>query len=196
MPWPQQKRLFQGEMIDNIEKNVAHAADYVEHAKEETKKAVRFHSRARRVSGAGVWLGSGSALGPLGTVPYVMSGQYSWRHWPCPWCLEALGCVSTGMCPSGCSGAPAGPEGRSAGAPWPAAQCWAWSCEAFVGVWGVQGLRGASLQGALGQALDPRSTGSFPRLLSQRAMPAWGGRTGQGLRLCTCSDSGSGHWRV
>lgn len=42
---------FQGEMIDNIEKNVMNAADYVEHAKEETKKAVKYQSKARRVSG-------------------------------------------------------------------------------------------------------------------------------------------------
>jgi len=40
----------QGEMINNIEKNVMNAADYVEHAKEETKKAIKYHSKARRVS--------------------------------------------------------------------------------------------------------------------------------------------------
>ncbi|XP_006147404.1 syntaxin-2 isoform X2 [Tupaia chinensis] len=38
----------QGEMVNNIEKNVMNAADYVEHAKEETKKAVKYHSKARR----------------------------------------------------------------------------------------------------------------------------------------------------
>ncbi|XP_046301916.1 syntaxin-2 isoform X1 [Marmota monax] len=38
----------QGEMINNIEKNVTNAADYVEHAKEETKKALKYHSKARR----------------------------------------------------------------------------------------------------------------------------------------------------
>ncbi|XP_034872696.1 syntaxin-2 isoform X1 [Mirounga leonina] len=38
----------QGEMINNIEKNVVNAADYVEHAKEETKKAIKYHSKARR----------------------------------------------------------------------------------------------------------------------------------------------------
>lgn len=37
-------------MINNIEKNVMNAADYVEHAKEETKKAIKYHSKARRVS--------------------------------------------------------------------------------------------------------------------------------------------------
>lgn len=41
---------FKGEMINNIEKNVMNAADYVEHAKEETKKAIKYHSKARRVS--------------------------------------------------------------------------------------------------------------------------------------------------
>uniref|UniRef100_A0A9L0SER1 Syntaxin 2 n=1 Tax=Equus caballus TaxID=9796 RepID=A0A9L0SER1_HORSE len=39
----------QGEMINNIEKNVMNAADYVEHAKEETKKAIKYHSKARRL---------------------------------------------------------------------------------------------------------------------------------------------------
>ncbi|XP_044943572.1 syntaxin-2 isoform X4 [Mustela putorius furo] len=38
----------QGEMINNIEKNVMNATDYVERAKEETKRAVRYRSRARR----------------------------------------------------------------------------------------------------------------------------------------------------
>ncbi|XP_039234818.1 syntaxin-2 isoform X2 [Pipra filicauda] len=38
----------QGEMINNIEKNVMNATDYVEHAKEETKKAVKYQSKARR----------------------------------------------------------------------------------------------------------------------------------------------------
>lgn len=41
---------FKGEMINNIEKNVMNAADYVEHAKEETKKAIKYQSKARRVS--------------------------------------------------------------------------------------------------------------------------------------------------
>ncbi|XP_032166007.1 syntaxin-2 isoform X3 [Mustela erminea] len=40
----------QGEMINNIEKNVMNATDYVERAKEETKRAVRYRSRARRMS--------------------------------------------------------------------------------------------------------------------------------------------------
>ncbi|XP_036076983.1 syntaxin-2 isoform X2 [Rousettus aegyptiacus] len=38
----------QGEMINNIEKNVTNATDYVEHAKEETKKAIKYQSKARR----------------------------------------------------------------------------------------------------------------------------------------------------
>lgn len=37
-------------MINNIEKNVMNATDYVEHAKEETKKAIKYQSKARRVS--------------------------------------------------------------------------------------------------------------------------------------------------
>ncbi|XP_069071458.1 syntaxin-2 isoform X1 [Pleurodeles waltl] len=38
----------QGEMINNIEKNVSSAEVYVERAKEETKKAVKYQSKARR----------------------------------------------------------------------------------------------------------------------------------------------------
>ncbi|XP_072538584.1 syntaxin-2 [Salminus brasiliensis] len=38
----------QGEMIDNIEKNVSNAVDYVSKANEECKKAVRYQKRARR----------------------------------------------------------------------------------------------------------------------------------------------------
>lgn len=41
---------LQGEMVNNIERNVMNAADYVEHAKEETKKAIKYQSKARRVS--------------------------------------------------------------------------------------------------------------------------------------------------
>ncbi|XP_051760131.1 syntaxin-2 isoform X2 [Ctenopharyngodon idella] len=38
----------QGEMINNIEKNVNNAVEYVGHAKVETKKAVRYQTQARR----------------------------------------------------------------------------------------------------------------------------------------------------
>uniref|UniRef100_A0A8C5Q6N6 Syntaxin-2 n=1 Tax=Leptobrachium leishanense TaxID=445787 RepID=A0A8C5Q6N6_9ANUR len=38
----------QGEMINSIEKNVENAAEYIEHAKEETKKAVKYQSKSRR----------------------------------------------------------------------------------------------------------------------------------------------------
>ncbi|XP_041504226.1 syntaxin-2 isoform X1 [Microtus oregoni] len=40
----------QGEMVNNIERNVMNAADYVEHAKEETKKAIKYQSKARRLT--------------------------------------------------------------------------------------------------------------------------------------------------
>uniref|UniRef100_A0A8B9T846 Syntaxin-1B n=1 Tax=Anas platyrhynchos TaxID=8839 RepID=A0A8B9T846_ANAPL len=43
----------QGEMIDRIEYNVEHSVDYVERAVSDTKKAVKYQSKARRVS-AGV----------------------------------------------------------------------------------------------------------------------------------------------
>uniref|UniRef100_A0A8D0FYB1 Syntaxin-1B n=1 Tax=Strix occidentalis caurina TaxID=311401 RepID=A0A8D0FYB1_STROC len=47
----------QGEMIDRIEYNVEHSVDYVERAVSDTKKAVKYQSKARR------WLG-----GQLGWV--------------------------------------------------------------------------------------------------------------------------------
>ena len=51
---------FQGEMIDRIEYNVEHAVDYIETAKADTKKAVKYQSKARRVSErfvcVGVWV--------------------------------------------------------------------------------------------------------------------------------------------
>lgn len=39
-------------MIDRIEYNVEHSVDYVERAVSDTKKAVKYQSKARRVSGA------------------------------------------------------------------------------------------------------------------------------------------------
>jgi t-SNARE complex subunit (syntaxin) len=41
--------VFQGEMVNRIEFNVDQAADYVQSAKKETKKAVKYQSKARRV---------------------------------------------------------------------------------------------------------------------------------------------------
>lgn len=41
--------VFQGEMINRIEFNVEQAAEYVGSAKLETKKAVKYQSKARRV---------------------------------------------------------------------------------------------------------------------------------------------------
>lgn len=40
---------FQGELINNIEKNVCSAQDYVEKAKEETKAAVKVQKTSRTV---------------------------------------------------------------------------------------------------------------------------------------------------
>ncbi|KAL0979480.1 hypothetical protein UPYG_G00185650 [Umbra pygmaea] len=38
----------QGDMVNNIEKNVSNAAEYIGHAKDETKKAVRYQKKSRR----------------------------------------------------------------------------------------------------------------------------------------------------
>ena len=40
----------QGEMIDRIEYHVEHAVDYVQTATQDTKKALKYQSKARRVS--------------------------------------------------------------------------------------------------------------------------------------------------
>lgn len=42
----------QGEMIDRIEYHVEHAVDYVQTATQDTKKALKYQSKARRVSGS------------------------------------------------------------------------------------------------------------------------------------------------
>lgn len=47
--------LLQGEMIDRIEYNVEHSVDYVERAVSDTKKAVKYQSKARRVSHGSGW---------------------------------------------------------------------------------------------------------------------------------------------
>lgn len=44
---------FQGEMIDRIEYHVEHAVDYVQTATQDTKKALKYQSKARRVSHSG-----------------------------------------------------------------------------------------------------------------------------------------------
>jgi hypothetical protein len=41
---------FQGEMVDRIEYNVDHAKEFVDRAVADTKKAVQYQSKARRVS--------------------------------------------------------------------------------------------------------------------------------------------------
>ena len=54
----------QGEMIDRIEYNVEHSVDYVERAVSDTKKAVKYQSKARRVSGGHGGGGTPGRLGP------------------------------------------------------------------------------------------------------------------------------------
>lgn len=43
-------QIKQGEMIDRIEYHVEHAMDYVQTATQDTKKALKYQSKARRVS--------------------------------------------------------------------------------------------------------------------------------------------------
>uniref|UniRef100_A0A8B9E8X5 Syntaxin-1B n=1 Tax=Anser cygnoides TaxID=8845 RepID=A0A8B9E8X5_ANSCY len=61
----------QGEMIDRIEYNVEHSVDYVERAVSDTKKAVKYQSKARRVITAqvGVTLEKDSGGSWRGLIP-------------------------------------------------------------------------------------------------------------------------------
>uniref|UniRef100_A0A7N4P3V0 Syntaxin-1A n=1 Tax=Sarcophilus harrisii TaxID=9305 RepID=A0A7N4P3V0_SARHA len=61
----------QGEMIDRIEYNVEHSVDYVERAVSDTKKAVKYQSKARRVRGP--WL-----------LPEASAGSEPWPWEPGP----------------------------------------------------------------------------------------------------------------
>ncbi|XP_075424770.1 syntaxin-2 isoform X1 [Ascaphus truei] len=58
----------QGEMINNIETNVSNASDYVEHAKEETKKAVKYQSKSRRKQ----WIIAIIALVAIGLIALII----------------------------------------------------------------------------------------------------------------------------
>lgn len=41
--------VFQGDIVDNIEQNVSKSVDHIMEAKEQTKKAVRYQTKARKV---------------------------------------------------------------------------------------------------------------------------------------------------
>lgn len=69
----------QGEMIDRIEYNVEHAVDYVERAVSDTKKAVKYQSKARRVSQT-----------PSTTI--IVSVRSSFHPVPCCALLNAHAC--------------------------------------------------------------------------------------------------------
>uniref|UniRef100_A0A8C5Q732 Syntaxin-2 n=1 Tax=Leptobrachium leishanense TaxID=445787 RepID=A0A8C5Q732_9ANUR len=58
----------QGEMINSIEKNVENAAEYIEHAKEETKKAVKYQSKSRRKQ----WIAIILALVLMGLIALII----------------------------------------------------------------------------------------------------------------------------
>jgi len=58
----------QGEMIDRIEYNVEHAVDYVQTATQDTKKALKYQSKARRVSVTFLLLSSYSSHSSYSTV--------------------------------------------------------------------------------------------------------------------------------
>lgn len=60
---------LQGEMIDRIEYNVEHSVDYVERAVSDTKKAVKYQSKARRVSHGTGWGPSSPAYTADASVP-------------------------------------------------------------------------------------------------------------------------------
>uniref|UniRef100_A0A6Q2ZN01 t-SNARE coiled-coil homology domain-containing protein n=1 Tax=Esox lucius TaxID=8010 RepID=A0A6Q2ZN01_ESOLU len=61
----------QGDMVNNIEKNVSNAVEYIGRAKEETKKAVRYQRKSRRV------IADSSSKLYFGTPEYIVSCIFS-----------------------------------------------------------------------------------------------------------------------
>lgn len=104
---------LQGEMIDRIEYNVEHSVDYVERAVSDTKKAVKYQSKARRVSHSTDW----GLSCPAYTADTSVPGQAPAWH-PClPHCLHGRAgsmvqphrCLGTALPhTTGCSAGPAG----------------------------------------------------------------------------------------
>uniref|UniRef100_A0A8B9SWV1 Syntaxin-1A n=1 Tax=Anas platyrhynchos TaxID=8839 RepID=A0A8B9SWV1_ANAPL len=87
----------QGEMIDRIEYNVEHSVDYVERAVSDTKKAVKYQSKARRVSHGTGWVISSPACtsdtvhgpGPsLASLPALLLTQRSRQQSAALWVLR------------------------------------------------------------------------------------------------------------
>ena len=80
----------QGEMIDRIEYNVEQAVDYIESAKADTKKAVKYQSKARKVRLAStpttysyiVFLGGPFATPALSTHMLTECTLYKYHHLP------------------------------------------------------------------------------------------------------------------
>lgn len=88
---------LQGEMIDRIEYNVEHSVDYVERAVSDTKKAVKYQSKARRVSHGTGWVISSPACtsdtvhgpGPsLASLPALLLTQRSRQQSAALWVLR------------------------------------------------------------------------------------------------------------
>lgn len=105
---------LQGEMIDRIEYNVEHSVDYVERAVSDTKKAVKYQSKARRVSHDTGW---GPSFPAYTADTYLPAWQAPVWH-PClPHCLrrgagsmaQPHGCLGTALPHTiGCSVGPTG----------------------------------------------------------------------------------------
>ena len=99
----------QGEMIDRIEYNVEHSVDYVERAVSDTKKAVKYQSKARRVSRGGPvgrWAGaeragrgSGRAEARDGGLPLVLTASFLCFLSPLLWSLPPPVCLSVCLSP-------------------------------------------------------------------------------------------------
>lgn len=65
--------VFQGDVIDNIEKNVSQSVDHIVEAREQTKKAVRYQTKARKVM----------SFGPLLQQIAATSSSLFLRFQPC-----------------------------------------------------------------------------------------------------------------
>uniref|UniRef100_A0A8D2LGT0 Syntaxin-3 n=1 Tax=Varanus komodoensis TaxID=61221 RepID=A0A8D2LGT0_VARKO len=72
----------QGEIVDNIELNMMHTLDHIEKARDETKKAIKYKSKARKTLPSSSWVGRKTSLPDPHhhsvTFPCLPSSLASW----------------------------------------------------------------------------------------------------------------------
>lgn len=102
--------VFQGDMVENIEQNISKSVDHIVAAKEQTKKAVRYQTKARKVmSFFFLFLSSHSTKPLLSFFPCLSS-----VHCCTPHCLPHLNhIVCLHILPSPCLSHPPSPSTRT-----------------------------------------------------------------------------------